>query len=172
MNSPQTSSARPALSNSLFHMWRAIVAIAHTDGVLHADERKYFDKIFSGLERAHGMTQEQKAILVDDLAYKKDIAGLIPHITDRADRGQLIYFAGLLARSDGNFDATEESILAKLRTDHMGSADYDSLRREIHDKVSSAAFKEELAVENNRMETIFGRVLDSVLLRFGIDILE
>ena len=38
-------------SKSQFYMWRAVIAIAHADGEVQAEERAYIARVISNLDR-------------------------------------------------------------------------------------------------------------------------
>lgn len=173
MNTQHTHGrSREPVSHSMFYMWRCVIVIAHADGMVHADELAYLRRIFANMDRAHGLTDEQKSLLEDDLIHPKRIHDLLPQINDPYYRSQLIYFGGLLAWSDGHLHPNEEAILKKLRADQLASLDMQQIRRDVHDAVASEMFLHDEQMSKLRPQSGLARLLDAVLLHFGIDILE
>lgn len=162
------------VSTSTFYMWRVIIAIAHADGRVQDAERSYIERIIANMDRAFGLTDEQKNIFQSDLdnPNMQDIGDLMAHINDPAVRGQVIYFGGLLARADGVVDPTEEHILDKLHADQMSSLDMEQIRAHAKTAVADEMFKHDLKMSEIRPQHGLTAILDSLLLRMGIDILD
>jgi tellurite resistance protein len=170
---------KPQLSNqpvstSTFYMWRVIVAIAHADGMVQDEERAYLTRIFANMDRVYGMTDEQKNTLAADLdnPQMQDIGGLMRFINDPAIRGQVIYFGGLLARADGVLDPREDEILKKLHADQMASLDMDQIRTHARAAVADEMFQHDLKQSALRPQSGLMAILDSLLLRLGIDLMD
>jgi hypothetical protein len=162
---------KESLSHSMFMMWRCIVAIAHADGLMHAEERSYLEKVFAGIARQYDVSADQKNALQADLVKAQNVFDLLPQINDPMFRGQLIYFGGLLARKDGILHPNEDQILKKLHADHMSSLDMDAIRAETKRVVGNQMFQHEMEMNAFRPDTRFGQIVDSLLLRLGIDIM-
>jgi uncharacterized membrane protein YebE (DUF533 family) len=158
------------LSTSMYYMWRCVVAIAHADGRVADEERVYLKKVFDGMQRAYGMTAEQRATLEADLSAPQSISGLLPYINDPAARGQLVYFAGLLAHADGVLAPEEDTILKKLHAGQMASLDMEKIRADVKQHVDDEMWKHELAMGQIRPQSGLGAIIDALLLRMGIDI--
>lgn len=169
---PQVS-GKP-VSTSTFYMWRVIIAIAHADGMLHEQERSYLTRIFANMDRVYGLTDEQRKTFAGDLASPRaqSIPDLMRYINDPAARGQVIYFGGLLARADGVMDPREDEILKKLHADQMASLDMDQIRADTKKAVADEMFRHDLKMSEIRPQRGLVAVLDSLLLRLGIDVLD
>lgn len=120
---------KEAINTSLFYMWRAVVTIAHADGIVHEAEKAYLGKIFANLDRMYILTAEQKSTLQNDLSKPQSLADMLRHINDPAARANVIYFGGLLARADGVLHPSEDAILKKLHADQMASLDMEQIRK-------------------------------------------
>lgn len=155
-------------------MWRVIIAIAHADGMLHEQERAYLNRIIGNMDRVYGLTDEQRNTFAGDLASTKpqSIPDLMRYINDPAARGQVIYFGGLLARADGVMDPREDEILKKLHADQMASLDMDQIRADTKKAVADEMFRHDLKMSEIRPQRGLVAVLDSLLLRLGIDVLD
>jgi uncharacterized membrane protein YebE (DUF533 family) len=158
------------VSTSMFYMWRCIICIAHADGVIHAQEVEYLRRIFKNMDRAYGLTDEQKAIFEDDLENPKQIRDLLPYINDPYFRSQLIYFGGLLAHADGHLHPEEDALLKKLRADQLASLDMEQIRADVHKAVQSEMFQHDLKIDEIWSQSVLMRAIDALLLYFGIDI--
>lgn len=158
------------VSTSMFYMWRCIICIAHADGVIHAQEVEYLRRIFKNMDRAYGLTDEQKAIFEDDLETPKQIRDLLPYINDPYFRSQLIYFGGLLAHADGHLHPEEDALLKKLRADQLASLDMEQIRADVHKAVQSEMFQHDLKIDEIWSQSVLMRAIDALLLYFGIDI--
>lgn len=165
---PSLQQPKQPVGTSQFYMWRCVVAIAHADGLVQAEERAYLNKIFGNM----ALTPEQKSAFDSDLQTPQDISQLLAHINEPEWRGQLIYFAGLLARADGVVDPAEEHLLEKLHSDQMASLDMDQIRADVKKAVANEMFQHDLKMSEIRPQHGLTRILDSLLLRMGIDILE
>jgi uncharacterized tellurite resistance protein B-like protein len=168
---PEQKRGEP-VSTSTFYMWRVVIAIAHADGQIHEAERAYLARIFANMDRVYGLTPEQKAAFESDLRAPQSIPDLMRHINDPSARGQLIYFGGLLARADGVLDPKEDEILRKLHADQLASLDMDRIRADTKKAVADEMFRHDLSIQALRPHGGFVAIIDSLLLRLGIDILE
>ncbi len=170
------SQDKKELSDSLFYMWRCVIAIAHADGTIPAQERDYLDKVIGNLERIYGLTPDQDKVLEADLKEPRKISDLLPHVTAPEDRASLIYFGDLVAHADGTITPNEHNILQKLHDDQMKTIDVQKLKLEIDADI--AARRDERAREmadihktEQKKHPVFA-ALDRLMLRFGIDILD
>lgn len=168
----KTGTTGETVSTSMFYMWRCVICIAHADGMIHADELTYLRRIFGNMDRAYGLSDEQKEILEDDLHKEKRIADLLPYINDPYFRSQLIYFGGLLAHADGDLHPSEETLLKKLRADQLASLDMGQIRHDVHEAVTSEMFMYDLKMQKIRPQALLPSILDAFLLHMGIDIYE
>lgn len=169
MNKTAPQSGQP-LSNSMFVMWRCIVAVAHADGYVQPEERAFLMKVFDGMHRAHGLTAEQRAVLEGDIETPQKISDLLPQINDPAVRAQLIYFARLLIHADGRVSPEEDNLLKKLHADQLASIDMEQVRADVRRAVADEMWRHDLARGQERPQEGFTAALDEFLLYLGIDI--
>ncbi len=102
------------LSDSRFYMWRAIFALAHADGHVSDEERRFMEIYLSRLSA----TPEQKQILKGDIEHRHDVAPLFAKISVEKDVEDFFNFARLLVWSDGDFGKQERQIMDLLRQRH------------------------------------------------------
>lgn len=154
------------VNHSQFYMWRCIVALAHADGRVDQAERDYLTKIFTRMN----LTGEQRATFTADLAAPQDLASLLRQINEPEWRAQLVYFGGLLARADGTLDPSEDQILKKLRADQMAGLDMTQIRADVKKAVDNEMFRHDLKMSELRPKGGLAAIIDSLLLRLGIDL--
>jgi len=152
-------------------MWRCVIALAHADGLVQQQERDYINRIIANMDRVNGLTEEQKKTFAADLETPHSIAELLPYINDPQWRGQLIYFAGMLARADGVLDPREDDIIKKLRADQLASLHLDEIRAHAKAVTADELFKHEMAMNALRPQGGLMGMLDALLLRLGIDMM-
>lgn len=160
------------ITTSMFYMWRCVIALAHADGQVHEAERAYLTRIIGNMDRAFGMTAEQRATFANDIAAPQQISSLLPYINDPACRAQLVYFGGLLAWADGNMDPREDTILKKLRADQLASLDMEQIRKDVAAAVADEMFQHDLKMSALRPQKGLSGMLDDILLRAGVDLMQ
>lgn len=119
--------AEQALSESRFYMWRAVFALAHTDGQVSADEIAF---AHSYLENAP-FSAEQKRILAEDLTAPQNVAAMLARVEDLSDQADFFQFAHMMAWQDGHYAETERQVMARLQGGQMEGLDIDGLRRSV-----------------------------------------
>jgi len=160
------------VSTSMFYMWRCVICIAHADGMIHDKELEYLRRIFGNMDRAYGLTDEQKALFEDDLENPKQIRDLIRYINDPYFRSQLIYFGGVIAHVDGDLHPSEDTLLKKLHADQLASLDMEQIRRDVHQAIESDMLLHDIHIDKIRSGSRLMQVIDAVLLHFNIDMFE
>lgn len=105
------------LTDSRFSMWRALIALAHADGVVMPHELDFITRSSSG----ETMSDDQKALLQEELETAQDVSTFFQQITHSGDRKEFFAMARSLCWSDGDFDEQERHIL-----DHLKDLDKDS----------------------------------------------
>lgn len=151
------------MTESRFYMWRSIFALAHADHVVTPEERRFmFDALAS-----QDFSEDQRAILKDDIEHKKDIGEMFSRVVTEDDRSGFFYYARLLCWSDGDFDEQEQKIVLELKKAHVKNVDVSALVG----SVQSLSFEEEeclrqdVACLQNANDT--AGVLKSFLSRFS-----
>ncbi len=99
------------LSESRFYMWRAVFALAHADGYVSDEERRFMEIYLSRLP----VTPEQKKTLQDDILHAQNVALMFGKITSEKDSDDFFNFARLLVWCDGDFGEQEKRILDMMR---------------------------------------------------------
>jgi|JI10StandDraft_1071094.scaffolds.fasta_scaffold20526_4 uncharacterized membrane protein YebE (DUF533 family) len=102
------------LSDSRFHMWRAVFALAHADGKVTDQERRFMQIYLSRLN----VSPEQKKILEADIEQRQEVALMFSKITVEKDIEEFFNFARLLVWCDGDFGEQEKQIMDLLHQRH------------------------------------------------------
>ena len=100
-----------SLTDSRFHMWRTVFALAHADGQVTDQERRFMQIYLSRVPADF----RQKEILQKDVAQAQDVAVMFAKITVEKDVEDFFNFARLLVWCDGDFGAQESQIMERLR---------------------------------------------------------
>lgn len=117
-----------SLSNSRFHMWRAVVALAHADHLVNPEE---YERIESYLSHVP-FSDEQKETLRADVREPQDPAQMFAAITDPSDQSEFFELARILCWCDGDADAQEKAVIERLTAGQMARLDAQDLARRIH----------------------------------------
>ncbi len=153
-------------------MWRCIIAIAHADGKIHEEERSYLEKVFNGMQRARGLTPEQRAILEGDIETQRDPEEFLKQITDPSYRGQIMHFALYLAKCDGVIDITERQLIDKLHLSVTQGRVTEEIKEQARDAVKIEASAHHTQVEENRPQEGLTAFMDDMLLKMGVDVMD
>jgi len=95
---------------SRFYMWRAIVAMAHADGVVTPQEISFIHNYLKEMD----LSSEHLAVIKQDLSVKQNVTSLFSCITEYQDRLDFFALARALSWCDGDFHAQEKKIIHHL----------------------------------------------------------
>lgn len=116
-----------ALTHSRFNMWRAVFAIAHTDGRISPEEisfaRNYLQKA--------PFSDEQKETLLNDLQEPHDVKDMLAGVTDLPDQADFFQFATMLGWSDSDYNAAEQKLIGRLSEAQMARFNKEDIARKI-----------------------------------------
>lgn len=99
------------LSDSRFNMWRAVVALAHLDDYIAVEEQDFIGRYLQNVP----FDEEQKAVLLNELAEGGDVKEFFDQITEPSDQSDFFEFARMICWCDGDYDAQEEKIFEYLK---------------------------------------------------------
>lgn len=99
-----------SVSASRFYMWRAVVAMAHADGIVTPHEVNFLQEQMKDVPLSEGQMQT----LAGDISVPQNIAAMFGQITNSHDKSDFFKLARVLSWSDGDFDAQEQHILEVL----------------------------------------------------------
>ena len=169
----QNSFEQDHVSNSKLYMLRCLIAMAHADGVFCDLERAYIASMMNHLP----LTEEQRSILESDLDTPQEIGDLFRHINDPRFRGQVVYFARIMAYKDGELHPKEEELLEHLHLMATEGLDMDAIRAQAKQALDAELFIHDIQLNENRPtkgdHTIpYFQWLDEVLITLGIDVMR
>ncbi len=101
---------RELVPESRFFMWRAIVAMAHADGVVTPHEISFIHEYAQNVS----FTKEQVSVLANDLQTPQDPYDMFSRIEAQVDRKDFFALARALSWCDGDFAAQEKQIISCL----------------------------------------------------------
>lgn len=99
---------------SIYMKWRALIALAHTDGKIAQEEKHFLVEHIEKLD-LQTIDHKQKMQLIADFAEPQDVAELFPLITDKLELLDFLRLAYFLFWSDEHFDSRERRMFAELR---------------------------------------------------------
>lgn len=121
------SQQKPVLPDSTFHMLRCVTALVHADDIVKKEEREFLKTLIKYFEGNFSITDAHKFQLIQDLQSDPEIESLLPQVTDKKDLENLVLFAGMLAKADGELHPEEDAVLKKIKAykdaqDSVGAA--------------------------------------------------
>lgn len=161
------------VSTSKFYMIRCIIAMAHADGVICNEERAYISALTNRLP----LSTEQRNTIETDMVTQQDVGSLFRHINDPCFRGQVVYFARLMAYKDGVLDPSEKELLDRLHALATDGLDIETIRGEAQKAVRAELLVHDITIDKNR-PTKHGHIipyfqwLDEIMLALGIDLMK
>jgi hypothetical protein len=166
VNVPQP--VQKPVSDSLFHMWRCIIVMAHADAVIHQREQDFFDKVFVNMARSYALTDAHRAAFAGDLKSPQEIDPLLARVTDPEARSLLLYFSQAVAWIDGNLSPQEAALLRKLQAVCGTGAAH--VQAEIRQEIADQMFRRKADIEERNIERnpLF-YAMDALLARLGIE---
>ena len=159
-------------NNSKFYMWRCVTAMAHADGLIHEDEVAYLDKIFARMLERGEVTPEAYSTLKEDLQKPQNISALLAHIDNPKYRGQVIYFARLLAFADGENSPSEEQLLKRMHIDVTSGLDMEAIQKDVQYEVQKELVLHEIENDSDRPTKGLSGLIDRLALKFDIDLMD
>ena len=111
------------INDSQFHMWRAIFAVAHADGVVSDEEVRFMAETLEMLP----FSEEQREILSKDTRDVQDVEEMFAGITDVADQAEFFKISHKLVHVDGDYGPEEQAMMLKLKGLHVREVNLDEL---------------------------------------------
>lgn len=156
------------VGTSKFYMLRALIAMAHADGVVCDEERAYMAALMNRLP----LNEEQRKTLETDLEEQQKIEDLLKYINDPKYRGQLPYFARLIAFKDGVLDPSEEALLEKMHASAVDGLDMDAIRAEAKQATLYEMNPHSIQIDKSRPQGGLFGLFDKMMLAMGFDLLR
>lgn len=159
---------KDVVGTSKFYMLRALIAMAHADGVVCDEERAYMYALMSRLP----LTEEQRSTLEEDLNKKQNVEDLLRYINEPKYRGQLPYFARLMAFKDGELHPSEDALLAKMHLAATDGLDMDAIRAEVQTATQYEMNAHDIEIDKIRPQGGLFGAFDKLMLSMGVDLLR
>lgn len=156
------------VSNSKFHMLRCVIAMAHQDGEVCDEERAYM----TAMSRHLPLSDEQRGILMGDLDTAQDVADMFKNINEPKYRGQVCYFARLMAFKDGVLDPSEQELLDKLHSMATSGLDMDAIRADAQAAVGMRMAQHDINIDKFRPQGGLFGLFDQMLMAMGVDLMK
>ncbi len=156
------------VSTSKLYMLRCVIAMAHADGEVCDEERAYMHAIMNRIP----LSKEQRNTLDQDMNNAQDIGALFKHINDPRYRGQVVYFARLIAHKNGILTPSEQDLLERLHALATDGLDMEAIRADVKQALTLEMNQIDMKTDQYRPEGgIFG-LFDRLLLWSGIDLMR
>ncbi len=111
------------ITDSQFHVWRTLCAIAHVDNIFKDEELSFISKTLNEIE----LTKDQTETLKEDIATPKDHNEMFAGISEKADRSKFLNLARGLVWADGEYVTEEKSAMLELKQEHLNRTDVDAM---------------------------------------------
>ncbi|MCB1721439.1 MAG: TerB family tellurite resistance protein [Rhodospirillales bacterium] len=111
------------VTDSQFYMWRTLFAVAHADNVVSNEELRFMAEALDDIP----FSDEQQAILNEDVKTAQDIEKMFAGITDVYDQARFFQFARELVHIDGEYGKEEQAVMLKLEEMHLKCTNLDEL---------------------------------------------
>lgn len=151
-------------NESKLYMWRTIIAIAHADGNVCEDERIYLEGVIDRMKNSAGLNNEEYSTLRQDLNQAQDPMEMLTHVEEPRYRGQILYFAHLLAGKDGSVCDSEQAVLDKLENEISKAINIDPIGEQAREDLRAALDESEHASQTGGL----GSVIDRFLMSIGL----
>lgn len=115
------------ITQSQFHVWRTLCAIAHADNIFRDEELRFI----AGALDSIALSDEQTTDLKDDVANAKNYNEMFEGVTNKRDRAEFFKLARGLVWADGEYAAEEKSAMLELQQAHIHRTDVDSIIGEV-----------------------------------------
>lgn len=128
------------VSDSRFHMWRAVFAMAHLDGKVTPEEIKFAEKFLKHVP----FSEEQVNVLKEDLATPQNVNEMLVNVSDKSDEADFFQFAQMMAWCDGNLDETERVLIERLTAEQMNRFNKEEIAENIRKTRKAATVRRAL----------------------------
>lgn len=161
------------VSTSKLYMMRCLIAIAHADGIFCDADRDYIKTMMARLP----LVKEQQETLEQDFETPQDVGTLLRHINEPRFRGQVVYFARLMAYKDGTLSPSEADIINHLHLKATEGLDMDGIRADARQAAAAKLAAHDIEIAKNRPRSDQGVTpyfswLDQFMLWLGIDLMK
>lgn len=129
--------SQDGMSDSRFHMWRAVFAMAHVDGNVTQEEvdfaRNYLDRAM--------FSDAQKEVLSEDLIERQSVGEMLAFVSDPADQSDFFQFSQMLAWADGDYSAQEKVLVDRVSGEQMAKFSKDDVAQNLRNARKAAILR-------------------------------
>ena len=111
------------VSDSEFHMWRALFAMVHGDGIVTEEEQEFMWKAIED----NNFSENQLYTLKQEITEPAGIDLMFRLITEPEDRSRFFDLARVLCWCDGDFDEQEQMIISRLKRIHLKTVNFEEI---------------------------------------------
>ena len=144
---------KDVVGTSKFYMLRALIAMAHADGVVCDEERAYMAALMNRLP----LDDEQRETLENDLEKEQKLEDLLKYINDP---------------KDGNKAPSEDTLLAKMHATAVDGLDMDAIRAEAKKATLYEMNAHSIEIDQLRPHGGLFGAFDKMMLAMGVDLLR
>ncbi len=137
-----------SITKSRFHMWRAVLAMAHADNKVTQEEVGFVENY---LERIP-FSRKQKNILRDDLQNPKKVGDMLSGVINPTDRADFFQFATMLAWSDNDYSIREKDLVDRLTVDQKAKRNEEELLENLRQAKTAGALRRALENEEYKKQ--------------------
>lgn len=169
MTQPSPHTSPKPFTESHYYMWRAVIAVAHADGVVHDKEKELFDKVIHSVARSYALTDEHLGTFTRDLQEAQDIYTLIPHISDPECKALLLFFSQIVASIDGSLAYDEATLVGRLHGKLGSMPDTRERVSEIRANIADRMKQRRADLAANKERDPIYYAVDALLMRLGVE---
>jgi uncharacterized membrane protein YebE (DUF533 family) len=119
----------PEITDSRFHMWRAVFAMAHVDGKITTEEREFAQKYLTNAP----FSEPQKEQLARDLDQPQNVGEMLMHVTEMEDQADFFQFSHMLAWKDGEYAPQEHNLIERFNSEQMQRFNKAQITQALHE---------------------------------------
>jgi len=143
-------------------MWPFLFCIRQTNSAITDTAETFFETLNGRLPLEHASDQREK----------QNVSYLLANINDPKYRGQVVYFARLLAHKDGELHPNEEKLLERMRLTVTDGLDMDAIREDVRGYVGGTMVEHEANIDSNRPDSGLFGLFDRFIVWCGIDLMD
>ena len=159
MNAFLTQGFFPMISESAFYMWRTVFALAHIDGIVTDEEKKFMKETLEG----KNFSLEQRSRLEADIQIAQDPVELYTKIDRQKHKDKFFQLAKTMVWIDGDYAEDERQMLERLKqmkSFNQNATKTEPLTVQVKDQESNDNDK---AMKKGRFKTVMKSLKDMVV---------
>lgn len=151
--------AQGNISDSRFHMWRAVFAMAHVDGKVTEEEIAFAERYLNNAP----FSKEQIDVLKQDLREPQAVGEVLAFVSEPSDQADFFQFSQMLAWADGDYSSQEQVLVERLTNEQINKFNKqevaDGIRQARKAAVLRRALEDDAFVQQARDVSGFANVV-------------